>query len=125
MSTAPSRGTTRRSTKPEPGTFLPQPFAKLLGLTRRELLENEQAGLLPEPKRLPSGVRYYRSEDIARYRACLGLPSPVPTQRRQLFLNFKGGTGKSSISASYGYRLAEMGIKTLMMDLDPQGHLTQ
>jgi chromosome partitioning protein len=45
--------------------------------------------------------------------------------RKQLFLNFKGGTGKSSLSASYGFRLAQMGARTLMIDLDPQGHLTQ
>jgi len=45
--------------------------------------------------------------------------------RKQLFLNFKGGTGKSSVSASYGFRMAQMGVRTLMIDLDPQGHLTQ
>jgi chromosome partitioning protein len=49
----------------------------------------------------------------------------VKSIRKQLFLNFKGGTGKSSISASYGFRLAQMGVRTLMIDLDPQGHLTQ
>lgn len=59
------------------------------------------------------------------YRSRLGLPSIVKSVRKQLFLNFKGGTGKSSISASYGFRLAQMGVKTLMIDLDPQGHLTQ
>jgi chromosome partitioning protein len=117
--------TARAAGKPRPGTYPPLQFARLLGLTRRELLEAEQAGMLPEARRLPTGLRYYRAEDIARYRAYLGLPSPVRSRRRQLFLNFKGGTGKSSISASYGYRLAELGIKTLMLDLDPQGHLTQ
>jgi chromosome partitioning protein len=110
--------------RPGPGSYLPNQFSRLLGLSRQELLENEKSGLLPQPMRTPAGIRYYRAEDIPRYRAYLGLPSPVRSQRRQLFLNFKGGTGKSSISASYGYRLAEMGIKTLMMDLDPQGHLT-
>jgi len=111
--------------KAGPGSYMPYQFAKLLGLNRQELLEKETSGLLPKPRRLPSGVRYYRAEDIPRYRAFLGLPSPIKSQRRQLFLNFKGGTGKSSVSASYGYRLAELGVKTLVMDLDPQGHLTQ
>jgi chromosome partitioning protein len=55
----------------------------------------------------------------------LGRPPLVTSVRKQLFLNFKGGTGKSSVSASYGFRLAQMGAKTLMIDLDPQGHLTQ
>ena len=44
--------------------------------------------------------------------------------RRQLFLNYKGGTGKTSISAAYGYYLATMGKKVLMIDLDAQAHLT-
>jgi chromosome partitioning protein len=45
--------------------------------------------------------------------------------RRQLFLNFKGGTGKTSLSVAYAYRLAEMGHRVLLADLDSQGHATQ
>jgi len=45
--------------------------------------------------------------------------------RRQLFLNFKGGTGKTSLSVAYAYRLAEMGHQVLLIDLDSQGHATQ
>ena len=44
-------------------------------------------------------------------------PRPLG-HRKQLFLNFKGGTGKTSISTSYGYRLAEMGYRILLVDLD-------
>ncbi|HET6437574.1 MAG TPA: ParA family protein [Anaeromyxobacter sp.] len=52
------------------------------------------------------------------------LPEPYPP-RRQLFLNFKGGTGKTSVSSSYAYRLAERGYRVLMIDLDSQGHSTK
>ncbi len=45
--------------------------------------------------------------------------------RVQLFLNFKGGTGKTSLSTSYAYRLAERGHRVLMVDLDSQGHATK
>jgi chromosome partitioning protein len=45
--------------------------------------------------------------------------------RRQLFLNFKGGTGKTSISTSYSFRMAEMGYRVLLIDLDSQGHATK
>jgi chromosome partitioning protein len=45
--------------------------------------------------------------------------------RAQLFLNFKGGTGKTSLSSSYAYRLAERGYRVLMVDLDSQGHATK
>ena len=51
-------------------------------------------------------------------------PEPFPA-RVQLFLNFKGGTGKTSISSSYAYRLAERGHRVLMVDLDSQGHATK
>ena len=44
--------------------------------------------------------------------------------KKQLFLNYKGGTGKTSISAAYGYYLAKAGKKVLMVDLDAQAHLT-
>ncbi len=46
------------------------------------------------------------------------------TARKQLFLNYKGGTGKTSISAAYGYYLAMTGKRVLMIDLDAQAHLT-
>lgn len=44
--------------------------------------------------------------------------------KRQLFLNYKGGTGKTSISSAYGYYLAQLGNRVLMIDLDAQAHLT-
>jgi chromosome partitioning protein len=50
--------------------------------------------------------------------------NPFPP-RVQLFLNFKGGTGKTSLSTSYAYRLAERGYRVLMVDLDSQGHATK
>src|SRR5512143_1005351 len=51
-------------------------------------------------------------------------PAPFPP-RVQLFLNFKGGTGKTSLSSSYAFRLAERGYRVLMIDLDSQGHATK
>ena len=44
--------------------------------------------------------------------------------KSQLFLNYKGGTGKTSISSAYGYCLAGLGKRVLMVDLDAQAHLT-
>ena len=40
--------------------------------------------------------------------------------RKHLFLNYKGGTGKTSVSAAYGNYLAGKGKRVLMVDLDPQ-----
>lgn len=105
--------------------YSPSSFARLLGISKQELLEKEAKGILPPPKRNSNQERYYKPEDVPKYRNYLGLPSPFKSIRKQLFLNFKGGTGKSTISASYGFRLAQMGFRTLLIDLDPQGHLTQ
>jgi chromosome partitioning protein len=105
--------------------YSPMAFAKLLGISKHDLLEKEAKGILPPAKRDSNQERYYKPEDVSKYRVYLGLGSPLPSIRKQLFLNFKGGTGKSTISASYGFRLAQMGVRTLLIDLDPQGHLTQ
>jgi chromosome partitioning protein len=105
--------------------YSPMAFARLLGISKHELLEKESEGILPPAKRDLNRERYYKPEDVSMYRNSLGLGSPIKSIRKQLFLNFKGGTGKSTISASYGFRLAQMGVRTLLVDLDPQGHLTQ
>ncbi len=67
----------------------------------------------------------YGPEDLARAREMMQLVPAPQRLRRQLFLNFKGGTGKTSLSSSYAYRLAERGHRVLMIDLDSQGHATK
>jgi len=106
-------------------TYSPTTFAGILGISRQDLIDKENEGIFPRAKRNDRRERYYKPEDVIAYRNHLGRPPLVTSVRKQLFLNFKGGTGKSSVSASYGFRLAQMGAKTLMIDLDPQGHLTQ
>ena len=67
----------------------------------------------------------YGPEDLPVLRAKLERAPPPFPHRIQLFLNFKGGTGKTSVSSSYAYRLAERGYRVLMVDLDSQGHATK
>ncbi len=105
--------------------YSPMNFAKILGISKHELLEKESEGIVPPAKRNAHQGRYYKPGDVIKYRNYLGMPSPIKSIRKQLFLNFKGGTGKSTLSASYGFRLAQRGVSTLLIDLDPQGHLTQ
>ncbi|MFJ1839904.1 ParA family protein [Streptomyces sp. NPDC088175] len=56
-------------------------------------------------------------------------PRPAPPRttgaRRIVFGNQKGGVGKTSTSSGVAQALAEMGRKTLLIDFDPQGHLTR
>jgi chromosome partitioning protein len=68
----------------------------------------------------------YGPEVLPELRQKLGkAPRPAGRPRVQLFLNFKGGTGKTSLSSSYAYRLAERGYRVLVVDLDSQGHATK
>jgi chromosome partitioning protein len=67
----------------------------------------------------------YTAEEVWELRGKLQRYPPSIGSRRQLFLNFKGGTGKTSLSTSYAYRMAEMGYGVLLLDLDSQGHATK
>lgn len=46
------------------------------------------------------------------------------TQKVQVFYNFKGGTGKTSLCYQVATHMALMGYNVLAIDLDPQGHLS-
>ncbi len=67
----------------------------------------------------------FTPEDLPVLRQKLRRGADPYPPRKQLFLNFKGGTGKTSLSTSYAYRLAERGYRVLMVDLDSQGHATK
>lgn len=56
-------------------------------------------------------------------------PRPGPLRstgaRRFVFGNQKGGVGKTAVSAGVAQALAEAGKRVLLIDFDPQGHLTK
>jgi chromosome partitioning protein len=108
----------------EQPVYTAKEFARLLGITKPTLLKMETEKKFPQPH-IVDGVRNYYPHDIPTYLKLLGKPPLVSSKRRQVFLNFKGGTGKTSVSAFYAFRLAQLGMKVLLIDLDPQGHLTQ
>ena len=97
-------------------------FAKLLGLTDTQLTAADK---LAELKALGGGPDSYQPRHLSAYRRVLDRHPRREPLRRQLFLNFKGGTGKTSLSVAYAYRLAELGHRVLLIDLDSQGHATQ
>ena len=103
-------------------------FASLLGVSKAVIYKWEKEGKIQHAQRIKRGktmYRYYTADDIREIRISMNLDAPLKKKRKQLFLNFKGGTGKSVISANYGYRLGQHGFRVLMVDLDPQGHLTK
>ncbi|MBZ4411288.1 ParA family protein [Myxococcus sp. XM-1-1-1] len=79
------------------------------------------------PKAIPEDARkdVYTPDDVWDLRTTLGRFPAKVGHRRQLFLNFKGGTGKTSLSTSYAWRVAELGYSVLLIDLDSQGHATK
>lgn len=88
----------------------------------------EVAELIGAPVRQVTGAmkkEEYTLADVWELRGRLGRMPPSYGTRKQLFLNFKGGTGKTSLSTSYAYRMAEMGYRVLLVDLDSQGHATK
>jgi len=93
-----------------------------------QLTTKQAADLLGiTPKALNAALKkdVYTPEDLWDLRAKLNLYPPSIGTRKQLFLNFKGGTGKTSLSTSYAWRLAELGYGVLLIDLDSQGHATK
>jgi chromosome partitioning protein len=93
--------------------YQPKRVAEILGVSVRQLAD-------------ACGKRdAYAPADLAEARKKLRRVPAARPMRVQLFLNFKGGTGKTSLSSSYAYRLAERGYRVLMVDLDSQGHATK
>jgi chromosome partitioning protein len=98
----------------------PKRLAELLRVTTADLER------LPTLRKVLGEKREsYSPADLAAARATLDRWPKRWPQRRQLFLNFKGGTGKTSLSTAYAYRLWELGYRVLVIDLDSQGHATK
>jgi chromosome partitioning protein len=93
-----------------------------LGLSDKQLVEADRRRDL---KPLGGGPDRYGVRHLSAYRRTLDRHPKRRPLSHQLFLNFKGGTGKTSLSVAYAYRLAELGHRVLVIDLDSQGHATQ
>ena len=48
----------------------------------------------------------------------------ITIKKKFAFYNFKGGTGKTSICFQVATHIALMGYNVLVIDTDPQGHLS-
>jgi chromosome partitioning protein len=102
--------------------YTPKRFAELLRLTPSQLQKHPR--LRSVFGHTPKGGNYSPA-DLRRAREALGQMPAKIHPRRQLFLNFKGGTGKTSLSTAYAFRLWELGYRVLLIDLDSQGHATK
>ncbi len=96
----------------QPLEYSPKLIAELLDLKSWQLTDALQKDV-------------YSAEDLWALRGVMGKKPMRVGHRKQLFLNFKGGTGKTSLSSSYAFRMAELGYRVLVVDLDSQGHATK
>ncbi|MGW7283898.1 ParA family protein [Streptomyces sp. NPDC054847] len=76
------------------------------------------------------GVSYIQglAQSVRRWLDSNPSPSDAPPTgivRRIIVCNQKGGVGKTAISAGTGQAWAEEGKRVLLVDYDPQGHLSQ
>jgi len=79
-------------------------------------------GIVPLPSQNQRNLRY-SIEDSRRIISMLVGKKQIK-QKVHAFYNFKGGTGKTSICYQVAFHLSFMGYKVLIIDTDPQAHLT-
>ena len=102
--------------------------AELVGRTQAAIREAEKDGRLPVVDRTASGRRVgYSLAELNHMRKVFGtLPWRGPEDRVAVVAvqNFKGGVGKSTISAHLAQYLAIRGYRVCLIDCDSQGSTT-
>ncbi|TMV02595.1 plasmid partitioning protein RepA [Ruegeria sediminis] len=109
--------------------------AELIGVTPAFLRKGHADGSLAEPAVNKSGRRFYSGDEIWEMRQILEAGSRKPGKYRPgrrdddhlqviQFMNFKGGSAKSTSAIHLCHYLALQGYRVLAIDLDPQSSLT-
>lgn len=105
--------------------YQPLQVARMLGISKDQLLAFEDSGTIPAARRDNKGHRAYTSHDIETIREIIGVRPRLSKSCVVLAVfNMKGGVGKSTLSANLAWRIADSGFRTLAVDADPQGHMT-
>lgn len=109
--------------------------AELLGISPSFLRKLHFDQKIPEVHTTPGGRRHYSASDLLEIRSILEGTAKTagsyvkgrrPGDKVQVlsFLNFKGGSGKTTSAVHTAQRLALKGYSVLAMDIDPQASLT-
>jgi len=104
-----------------------QEAAREIGRSVSWMRQQESAEGFPAPAdRSAGGRRLYTLGEINAIRTYAGtMPkSPSPAPYVLGFVNFKGGSSKTTCSYLASHFLASRGYRVLLVDLDPQGSLT-
>jgi chromosome partitioning protein len=109
--------------------------AELLGISASFLRKLHFDSKIPDVHMTPGGRRHYSASDLGQIREILETTAKTAGAykrgRREgdkvqvlSFLNFKGGSGKTTSSVHTAQRLALLGYRVLCVDIDPQASLT-
>ncbi|GAA6162237.1 plasmid partitioning protein RepA [Ruegeria sp. HU-ET01832] len=109
--------------------------AELLGISPSFLRKLHFDNRIPDVHTTPGGRRHYAAQDLLTIRTELEstaktpgayLKGRRPGDKVQVlsFLNFKGGSGKTTSAIHTAQRLALKGYRVLAVDIDPQASLT-
>ena len=109
--------------------------ASLLGISPSFLRKLHFDDRIADVYTTPGGRRHYTADNLAEIRATLEETAKVkgtylrgrqPGDAVQVlsFLNFKGGSGKTTSAVHNAQRLALKGYRVLCVDIDPQASLT-
>ncbi|PRY88305.1 plasmid partitioning protein RepA [Donghicola tyrosinivorans] len=109
--------------------------ADLLGISTSFLRKLHMEEKIEEVLTSAGGRRSYSADDLEAIRSYLDRAAKVPGTYRKgrrpgdkvqvlSFLNFKGGSGKTTSTVHTAQRLALKGYRVLCVDIDPQASLT-
>ena len=109
--------------------------AELLGISTSFLRKLHFENRIPDVHMTPGGRRHYAANDLLEIRRTLEksakskgsyLKGRRPGDKLQVlsFLNFKGGSGKTTSAIHSAQRFALKGYRVLCIDVDPQASLT-
>lgn len=102
-------------------------ISELLGISRTSIYQLEKSKTIKGTE-VSAGVstkRVFSWDDMKAIVESVSEKVVRPKKKKiKVFANLKGGVGKSSISSQVAMRASAMGLKTLLIDLDPQAHAT-
>ena len=99
-------------------------IAKLAGLSRASVSRFVSSNNIPTVSDGNKSKKYSVENTRKIIQGVCDLSKKSVTDKVQVFYNFKGGTGKTSLCYQIATHLTLMGYDVLAIDLDPQGHLS-